>query len=279
MNIIQNKMKNIERISINTRNFAENIPSLYNKNVKDERKMFEDDFFNAYTLFNEELNKATDNELRKALYFCFKNYKYFLLQQYRECLLQKRINGKELDWDIVISEVLLFDNKIYDKFQEFKNKVESQYEIKINNYNGEFNKFKKCPHCGLIWFKVKGCDSMTCGRRTKIRDTIFGRFKNYIVNFLSGKIRIIISENSPDNYGEDNEFYGLTPEEINENKKREIQGKVKISPQGCGMNLNWNQMEDCSEQVIKILKKDLNIDKEDYYNGFLLISEGPEEEP
>ena len=96
---------------------------------------------------------------------------------------------------------------------------------------------------------------------------------------MSGKIRIIISENSPDNYGEDNEFYGLTPEEINENKKREIQGKVKISPQGCGMNLNWNQMEDCSEKVIKILKKDLNIDKEDYYNGFLLISEGPEEEP
>ena len=279
MNIIQNKMKNIERISINTRNFAENIPSLYNKNVKDERKIYEDDFFNTYKIFNEELDKATDNELRKALYFCFKNYKYFLLQQYRECLLQKRINGQELDWDIVISEVLLFDNKIYDKFQEFKNKVESQYEIKINNYNGEFNKFKKCPHCGLIWFKVKGCDSMTCGRRTKIRDTIFGRFKNYIVNFLSGKIRIIISENSPDNYGEDNEFYGLTPEEINENKKREIQGKVKISPQGCGMNLNWNQMEDCSEQVIKILKKDLNIDKEDYYNGFLLISEGPEEEP
>lgn len=279
MNIIQNKMKNIERISINTRNFAENIPSLYNKNVKDERKMFEDDFFNTYKVFNEELNKATDNELRKALYFCFKNYKYFLLQQYRECLLQKRINGKELDWDIVISEVLLFDNKIYDKFQEFKNKVESQYEIKINNYNGEFNKFKKCPHCGLIWLKVKGCDSMTCGRRTKIRDTIFGRFKNYIVNFLSGKIRIIISENSPDNYGEDNEFYGLTPEEINENKRREIQGKVKISPQGCGMNLNWNQMEDCSEQVIKILKKDLNIDKEDYYNGFLLFSEGPKEEP
>ena len=45
------------------------------------------------------------------------------------------------------------------------------------------------------------------------------------------------------------------------------------------MNLNWSQMEDCSEQVIKILKKDLNIDREDYYNGFLTVSEGPEEDP
>ncbi len=278
MNNIQNKMKNIERISINTRSFAENIPSLYNKNVKEERKMFEDDFFNVYKLFNEELDKATDGELRKALYFCFKNYKFHLLQQYRECLIQKRINGQELDLDVVISEILLFDNKIYEKFQEFKEKVEKQYEIKINNYNGEFNKFKKCPHCGLIWFKVKGCDSMTCGRRTKIRDSIFGRFKNYIVNFLSGKIRIMTSENSTENYGDDNEFCGLTSEEINENKSREIQGKVKISPKGCGMSLNWNQMEDCSEQVIQMLKKDLNIDREDYYNGFLSISEGPEDE-
>ncbi len=168
MNNIQNKMKNIERISINTRNFAENIPSLYNKNVKEERKMFEDEFFDTYKLFNEELDKATDNDLRKALYFCFKNYKFHLLQQYRECLMQKRINGQELDFDVVISEILLFDNKIYDKFQEFKEKVEKQYEIKINNYNGEFNKFKKCPHCGLIWFKEKGCDNMICGSRTKI---------------------------------------------------------------------------------------------------------------
>ncbi len=44
------------------------------------------------------------------------------------------------------------------------------------------------------------------------------------------------------------------------------------------MSLNWNQMEDCSEQVINMLKKDLNIDREDYYNGYLSISEGPEDE-
>jgi len=266
-------MQNIERISINTRNFAENIPSLYNKNVKEERKIFEDEFFNTLQLFNEELEKAKDNDLKTALYFCFKQYKFVLLQQYEDCLRQKRVNGKELDWDIIISEILLFDNKIYDKFQEFKKKVELKFEIKLNNYNGEFNKFKKCPHCGLIWFKIKGCDRVSCGKRTKIKDSIFGRFKNFIVTFLSVKIRITTSENQLENYGEDSEFIGLTEKEINENKIRESQGKRKIEPKGCGMSLNWNQMEDVSEAVIRMLKNEINLDKEDYYKGFMKLSD------
>lgn len=186
-------MVNIKRLSIKTRDFAENVPSLCNPRLKVERKMFEDDFFQTFFLFNKELEKAQDNNLRKALCFCFENYKESLLVQYKNCLQQKRINGKEVDLDVIISEVLLFDGKIYDKYEEFKKKVESKIEIQINNYNGEYNKFKKYPHCGLIWFKVKGCDNMTCGRRTFIKDSICGRFKNYIFNLLSGKIKMTIN--------------------------------------------------------------------------------------
>ena len=75
-------MNNIKRLSINTRVFAENIPSLYNPHLKEERKMFEDDFFHTFLLFNEELEKAQNNNLRRALYFCFKNYKESLLVHY-----------------------------------------------------------------------------------------------------------------------------------------------------------------------------------------------------
>ena len=162
---------------------------------------------------------------------------------------------------------------MYDKFEEFKKKVESKIEIQINNYNGEYNKFKKCPHCGIIWFKVKGCDSMVCGRRTKIKDSICGRFKNYIVYFLSGIIKIIINEFDSCNYGEDNEFYGLTQEEIEKNKIREKEGKVKINPKGCGKSIHWNEMEDVSEKVLNLLKKEVNLDNDDYYNGFMKASD------
>ena len=110
---------------------------------------------------------------------------------------------------------------------------------------------------------------MTCGRRTFIKDSICGRFKNYIVNLLSGKIKITINENEPNNYGNDNEFYGLTEQEKEKNKIREKEGKIKIEPRGCGKNINWNEMEDVSEEVLKILKKGINLDSEDYYNGFM----------
>ena len=273
LNEIQKKMKNRDRISINTRNFAKNAPSLYNPDLEDVRTIYENDFNEVLSKFNESLDNATDNNLRKALYFCFKSYKENLLYQFKDSLKQKRIDGKEIDLNIIISEVLLFDNKMYDKFEEFKKKVESRIEIQINNYNGEYNKFKKCPHCGIIWFKVKGCDSMVCGRRTKIRDSICGRFKNYIVYFLSGIIKIIINEFDSCNYGEDNEFYGLTQEEIEKNKIREKEGKVKINPKGCGKSIYWNEMEDVSEKVLNLLKKEVNLDNDDYYNGFMKASD------
>jgi len=241
LNDIQKTMKNIDRVSINTRKFAENIPSLYNPKLKEEREMYEYDFNNTLFKFNQELDKATDNNLRRALYFCFKNYKESLLFQYKACLDQKRIEGKEVDLNVIISEVLLLGNKIYDKFEEFKKKVKSKMEC---------NKFKKCPHCGIIWFKDNSCDSIVCGRRTKIRDSICGRS----------------SESDSKNYGEDNEFYGLTKEEIEKNNIREKEGKVKIKPIGCGQSLSWNQMEDVSEQVLNILKREINHDNVDYYN-------------
>ena len=114
---------------------------------------------------------------------------------------------------------------------------------------------------------------MTCGRRTSIKDSIIGRFKNYIVNFLSGKIRITINEYNSNNYGEDNEFYGLTQKEKELNIIREKEGKIKINPKGCGKNLNWAEMEDVSDEVIKKLKKEINLDSEDYYNGFMKACE------
>ena len=110
---------------------------------------------------------------------------------------------------------------------------------------------------------------MVCGRRTKISDSIIGRFKNYIVNFLSGIIKITISESDSNCYGEDNEFFGLTSEEIEKNKIREIQGKIKITPKGCGQSISWNEMEDVSENVLNLLKREINVDNDDYYNGFM----------
>ena len=62
----------------------------------------------------------------------------------------------------------------------------------------------------------------------------------------------------------DDEFIGLTKIEIDENNKREEKGMIKINPLGCGMQLNWNEMEDCSDEVIEKLKE---ISVDDYHAG------------
>ena len=66
------------------------------------------------------------------------------------------------------------------------------------------------------------------------------------------------------------EFIGLTKKEISENEERGKKETVKITPLWCGKDLNWNEMEDCSDEVIEKLKE-INID--DYYAGLLKISD------
>ena len=96
--------------------------------------------------------------------------------------------------DSVVTEVLMFDNLIFNEFDDFRKKIESQIEIKSTNYNGEYNRFKKCPHCGIIWFKIIGCNSVVCGNRTQIEDKIIRRYKNYIVTYENNKVIIKFEE-------------------------------------------------------------------------------------
>lgn len=296
--------------------------------MKKERELFEDKFYDSLELFKKEVEKANDPDLKRALYFAFKDYKTILLEEYTNTIKNKKINGEEPDMDSVIAEVLMFDNKIFNEFDEFRKQIESKIEIKSSNYNGEYNRFKKCPHCGLIWFKIKGCDSVQCGKRSKVTDKIVGKYKKYTVKFINNKI-IISSENlgndddiikkniinndinfrmpkdlempmernvkinriEPENNRlinnnkekeeehievkkeeeiNEDEFIGLTKKEKIENEEREKNGKIKINPLGCGRNLDWKEMEDCSDEVIKKLKE---IAVDDYYSGLLKINE------
>ena len=138
-----------------------------------------------------------------------------------------------------------------------------------------------------IWFKVICCDSVVCGNRTKIIDRAVGRYKNYTVTYINNKVNITYKEIGED-FNKDylnkaliynrnpldsdyyDEFIGLTKNEKIENKIREKNGKIKISPIGCGRQIGWNEMEDCSEEVIKKLKE---ISVDDYYSGLLNISD------
>ena len=91
---------------------------------------------------------------------------------------------------------------------------------------------------------------MKCGKRTKLKDIFTGRFKNYVVKFINGSFfKEILSEKNADNLGNDDTKVGLYDDEIEKNKNRN--GKCLIKSQGCGRDLDWRTMEDCTDWVNK----------------------------
>ena len=271
MDKIQKKMKNINNLRIESNNLAKHVTSKPVKEITEKRKIFEEFFYNALNIFKKEVEKATDSDLIRALYFCFRDYKDMLYSQYADDLKQLRIKGKEIEEPIILSSVLQFTNKLRNEFEDFKNYIENKLEVKINNYNGEFNRFKRCPNCKQVWFKVVGCDSVQCGKRTGIRDKFYGFYKKYKVSFINNQIIITSNDAGDDNSESASEFFGLTEEEEKINIERKKKGLTEIKPIGCGNKFDWNEMIECSEEMIKKLQE--NCLEEDYYSGFLKFSD------
>ena len=264
---IKNKMKNIPNMILETRAFLASIENIFDFSVMDERKKYQDEFDNTLKQFKEEIKKAKDDDLKRAIYFAFKDYKEDLIDRY-----YKIVEQKKADNDSIITEVIIFNNIIFNEFNNFRMEVQTLIKLQTNNYNNEYNKYKKCPHCGQIWFKIKGCDSMVCGKRSTLKDKICGIFKNYIVEYLNKTIKIFYNEKENRDFGNDKEIVGLTEEEKQKNIILEKQGKKKISPVGCGKSFKWNDnmVYDCTEEIIRQLNE---IPVSDYDSGVREIAD------
>ena len=73
------------------------------------------------------------------------------MEEYTNTIKNKKIDGKEPDMDSVIAEILMFDNNIFNEFNEFRKQIESKIQISSTTYNGEYNRFKKMPS---LWINL-----------------------------------------------------------------------------------------------------------------------------
>ena len=264
---LKNKMNNIPNMILQTRDFLATVENIFDFSVMDERNNYENEFETTLKKFKNEFKQAKDDDLKRALYFAFKDYKEDLIEKYSNV-----VQLKKADVHSLVTEVIIFNNIIFNKFNAFRMEVQSSIKIQTNNYNNEYNKFKRCPHCGQIWFKIKGCDSMVCGRRTTLKDKICGRFKNYIVEYIGKTIKIICNEKENNDFGNDSEIVGLTKEEQEKNITLASQGKKLISPIGCGKSFKWNDnlVDDCTEEILRELNE---ISVSDYDSGVREIAD------
>lgn len=168
--------------------------------------------------------------------------------------------------DYIACEIIMYNNSIYNDFQEFCKNV--HIGIQSTNYKNEYNRFKKCPHCHTIWFRISGCSDVFCGKRSSSKDQIFGRFKNYVVQYSNGCITITHDEVNIQNRGTDNIINSIgnlyTNEELDKNRNLALQNKTLIKPIGCGNKFNWDEAEDVTDSVIFNIMKDVGKNLSDY---------------
>lgn len=250
LNVIKNSVQNIDKIKFSERHLINSAGvEGVAMEIIEEREKYLDKYSKAVELFRNEFTKATDYSLKFALYYSFRDYKDNLIDSFSE-LVKKTVT----DTDTAIVEIITFNNELYDPFNKITERFEKEMKIESVTFNGgNDNRYKRCPNCGRIWFKIKGCNNMRCGNRTKRKDIFFGMFKTYLVKFTGEIFNITTLQENKADEGVDSAFYGPTEEENNLNKSRG--NKHLISPEGCGSNLNWATIEDVTDQVLEELKK------------------------
>ena len=250
-----------------------------NFDVMDKRAEYLEKFRDAKKKYIDELERAEDKELKRALYFSFKDYQESLVEELEE-ELKKILNEADNDnnnndnqssdfSDDIYLQTILFKNESLEDLKDFKQKVEKDgIMTQLFVSNGQYNTFRKCPHCKQIWFLYTGCPNTRCGKRTTKKDLYNGIFKNYKVTF-DGNTIIITKNQEEKKYDsialQENVIeYGLSPKEVEENKTRTQNNKSPIKPIGCGASLVWSECEDATEEANKILN---DIPMSDYYNN------------
>lgn len=247
LNKIKENMQNIKETIIESSEILKQFDNGVSLRFEEIGQAFLDQFQLITRMHQEEFDKTDDKELKRCLYFSLKSYKDKIIEDFKNKLLFE----DKLEIHQVVSQVILLQNSFYHDFNKFKALAERSLEIQSVVYNGQMNKYKKCIYCGLIWFRVYGCDSIVCGRRSVSKDHLFGKFLYYTISFLKGKLNIFKNEINREGKYTEKQVTGLTEEE----KKLNLTRKIPIKPEGCGKSMAWNQMQDVTDQVLQNLKK------------------------
>ena len=258
INSFTQNMEVLSEVTPKSREFLKYFKKTTDDRMKQFKKEFIEEFEDTIEIFKEKFDQpSTDKALKRALFFALKDYKNNLIERYYD------VAKREQDYsEYVLEHVLAFSNQIFHDFDKFRVKAEKEMDICLTNYKGEVNKFKRCPHCGTIWFKISGCDGKTqCGERNSAKDKFYGIYKDYSVKYENKQLDITMSNINQNEIVSGNGISGLTQAEAQANNNRSIQGLHKIQPVGCGNYIVWREMEDVTDKVNEILK---NIPNNDY---------------
>lgn len=148
LNSIKSKMENIEKIKINDRYLLNTVgKDNLNFDTIEDRDKFWNEFRKSLETFRKELNKASDNSLKIALYYSFFDFKEKLVVRFFDL-----IKNKVKDNDEAIVEIITFNNEMFNDFYSFFLQVQCSLKdetplnvkaVEMHLYNSYDNKVKK----------------------------------------------------------------------------------------------------------------------------------------
>ena len=85
-----------EHLNIKTRDLTQIIVPQFDLDCCDERDKYIKEFQNSLKIFSNEFQKATEKDLKRALYFSFRDYKDNLFRKYSSFVKQKKADNDSI---------------------------------------------------------------------------------------------------------------------------------------------------------------------------------------
>lgn len=243
-NLMYSCVSNMEReqLQINDKDFFFNFNvaeiKLRTKRSVDQYRKKADEIFQNYSEAVIDADATVDEEEKDEILHMFivefKNEMERLLQEFRQ---EHAAEMSELDHYMFYIKMEKETVKLCDSFVE---KVVPLMSYNLFDNEDPRNLIKKCPTCGLIWFKTEGCDGSTyCGNYEfeNYFDQSSRPFRKYSVERVDGKLQW------QKNDSEDEELE--TPARGNTNTER----------MGCGESFVWSELPKIEDNLILELFK------------------------
>jgi GTPase Era involved in 16S rRNA processing len=205
---------------------------------KKASEIFQD--YSEAVIFGDSASAEEKDEVLHMLIVEFKNAMGILLQEFRQ---KHGAEMDELDHYVFYIKMEKENVKLCDSFVA---KAVPLMSYNLFDNGDPRNLIKRCPSCGLIWFKTEGCDGQThCGNNqfTNYFDQSSKPFWKYILQRINGKLR-----------WQKNEMEKKEPEKLT----KRVANSESV---GCGEGFIWSELPKIEDDLILELFKVKTMDE------------------
>ena len=129
-------MSNIEKIKFKERDLLSTFQYDFDIDFIEEREKFLKEFKIKLEMFKKDLNTINDNLLKFILCFTLFDFKEELIERFFNTI--KKTEPYYDNIDTIISEVITLNNELFNDFNDFVNRVQSDLDSRMQNIDNKY---------------------------------------------------------------------------------------------------------------------------------------------